>query len=150
MVLVPLLGSPAKEAVLLYVLTHGEAYPTEVAAALRRALVVVQNQLSRLEDGGVVVSRLRGKVRLYQLNPRYPFRKELETLLSGAVRRQLVADVPLGILLSGGLDSSLITAIAAKVADQPLKTFTISFPRHDSFNEGPYARLVAEYFEELL
>jgi DNA-binding transcriptional ArsR family regulator len=80
-VLVPLLGSPAKEAVLLYVLTHGEAYPTEVAAALRRALVVVQNQLSRLEDGGVVVSRLRGKVRLYQLNPRYPFRKELETLL---------------------------------------------------------------------
>jgi DNA-binding transcriptional ArsR family regulator len=78
---VPLLGSPAKEAVLLYILTHGEAYPSEVAAALGRALVVVQNQLSRLEDGGVVVSRLRGKVRLYQLNPRYPFRKELERLL---------------------------------------------------------------------
>ena len=81
MVLVPLLGSPAKEAVLLYVLTHGEAYPSEMATALGRALVVVQNQLSRLEDGGVVVSRLRGKVRLYQLNPRYPFRKELERLL---------------------------------------------------------------------
>jgi DNA-binding transcriptional ArsR family regulator len=80
-VLVPLLGSPAKEAVLLYVLTHEEAYPSEMAAALGRALVVVQNQLSRLEDGGVVVSRLRGKVRLYQLNPRYPFRTELERLL---------------------------------------------------------------------
>jgi DNA-binding transcriptional ArsR family regulator len=78
---VPLLGSPAKEAVLLYILTHGEAYPTEVAVALRRALVVVQNQLSRLEHGDIVVSRLRGKVRLYQLNPRYPFRKELERLL---------------------------------------------------------------------
>ena len=81
MVLVPLLGSPVKEAVLLYVLTHGEAYPSEIAAALRRALVVVQNQLSGLEVGGVLVSRLRGKVRLYQLNPRYPFRKELERLL---------------------------------------------------------------------
>lgn len=81
MVLVPLLGSPAKEAVLLCVLTHGEACPSEIAVALRRALVVVQNQLSRLEDGGVVVSRLRGKVRLYQLNPRYPFRRELERLL---------------------------------------------------------------------
>ena len=71
---------------------------------------------------------------------------ELDTILSGSVRRQLVADVPIGVLLSGGLDSSLITAIAAKEADQPLKTFTISFPGHDSFNEGPYARLVAEYF----
>jgi DNA-binding transcriptional ArsR family regulator len=81
MVLVPLLGSPAKEAVLLYVLTHEEAYPSETAAALDRALFVVQNQLSRLEAGGVMVSRLRGKVRLYKLNPRYPFRKELERLL---------------------------------------------------------------------
>jgi len=51
------------------------------------------------------------------------------------------------LILSGGLDSSLITAIAAKVADQPLKTFTISFPGHGSIDEGPYARLVAEYFE---
>lgn len=71
---------------------------------------------------------------------------ELEAILSGSVRRQLVADVPVGILLSGGLDSSLITAIAAKVSDQQIKTFTISFPGHDSFDEGPYARLVAEYF----
>ncbi|MDD4869347.1 MAG: asparagine synthase (glutamine-hydrolyzing) [Kiritimatiellae bacterium] len=72
--------------------------------------------------------------------------EELEAILSGAVRRQLVADVPVGILLSGGLDSSLVTAIAAKVSDQPLKTFTVSFPGHGSFNEGPYARLVADHF----
>lgn len=72
--------------------------------------------------------------------------EELEVLLSRAVRRQLVADVPIGILLSGGLDSSLITAIAAKVSGQRLKTFTVSFPGHDSFDEGPYAKLVSEYF----
>lgn len=72
--------------------------------------------------------------------------EELEAILSKSVRRQLVADVPIGVLLSGGLDSSLITAIAASVSDQPIKTFTVSFPGHGSFNEGPYARLVAEYF----
>ena len=72
--------------------------------------------------------------------------EELEAILSGAVRRQLLADVPVGVLLSGGLDSSLITAIAAKVSDQPLKTFTISFPGHGSFDEGPYAKLVAKHF----
>ena len=71
---------------------------------------------------------------------------ELETILVGAVRKQLVADVPVGILLSGGLDSSLITAIAAKLSSRPVKTFTISFPGHGAFNEGPYAKLVAEYF----
>ena len=71
---------------------------------------------------------------------------ELENILSNAVRRQLVADVPLGILLSGGLDSSLVTAIAAKESERPIKTFTISFPGHGSFNEGPYARIVSDYF----
>lgn len=71
---------------------------------------------------------------------------ELETILAEAVRRQLVADVPVGIMLSGGIDSSLITAFAAKISEKPIRTFTVAFPEHDSFNEGPYARLVAEYF----
>jgi asparagine synthase (glutamine-hydrolysing) len=72
--------------------------------------------------------------------------EELEKILSTAVRRQLMADVPLGILLSGGLDSSLITAFAARESGFPIKTFTVSFPGHGSFDEGPYARIVAEYF----
>jgi len=71
---------------------------------------------------------------------------ELETLLSTAVCKQLEADVPVGILLSGGLDSSLITAIAAKQSVKPIKTFTVSFPGHGTLNEGPYAQLVADYF----
>lgn len=71
---------------------------------------------------------------------------ELETLLAASVEKQLVADVPVGVLLSGGLDSSLITAFAAKTSSRPVKTFTVSFPGHKAFDEGPYARLVAEYF----
>jgi len=59
-----------------------------------------------------------------------------------AVRSHLVADVPVGVFLSGGIDSSLITAIAARHVSEPLRTFAITFPgsRHD---EGPKARRVA-------
>lgn len=71
---------------------------------------------------------------------------EFEALLSESVKLQLVADVPVGILLSGGVDSSLITAIAARVSVGPVRTFTIAFPGHGSYDEGPYARLVASHF----
>ena len=71
---------------------------------------------------------------------------ELHELLRNAVRRQLVADVPVGILLSGGVDSSLVTAIAASVSSRPVKTFTISFPGHARHDEAPYARIVARHF----
>jgi asparagine synthase (glutamine-hydrolysing) len=71
---------------------------------------------------------------------------ELERLLLDSVRLRLIADVPVGILLSGGIDSSLVTAMAARVSTKPVKTFTISFPGHGAYDEGPYARLVAQHF----
>lgn len=72
--------------------------------------------------------------------------EELDRLLENAVRRQLVADVPVGILLSGGMDSSLVVAMAARVSSRPVATFTIQFPGHGAYDEGPYARLVADHF----
>ncbi|MGE3540336.1 MAG: asparagine synthase (glutamine-hydrolyzing) [Candidatus Tectimicrobiota bacterium] len=72
--------------------------------------------------------------------------EELAALLLDSVRLRLHADVPVGILLSGGIDSSLVTAMAARVASQPVKTFTIAFPGHQAYDEGPYARLVAQHF----
>lgn len=69
---------------------------------------------------------------------------ELESLLRRAVSRQMISDVPIGILLSGGVDSSLITALAASVVPA-VKTFTITFPGH-AVDEGPFARLVANHF----
>ncbi len=69
-----------------------------------------------------------------------------QELLRDSVRLRLIADVPVGILLSGGIDSSLVTAMAAEVASKPVKTFTISFPGHDKYDEGPHARLVASHF----
>ena len=70
---------------------------------------------------------------------------ELESLLEDAVRRQLVADVPVGILLSGGVDSSLVTAMATR-ATSKVKTFTIRFPGHGQYDETEHARLIARHF----
>lgn len=77
----PLLDSPNKERILLYLYTNGESYPREVARSLGLSLSAVQNQLQKLERGGVLYSKLKGKVRLFGFNPRYPFKKELEALL---------------------------------------------------------------------
>lgn len=70
---------------------------------------------------------------------------ELENLLEDAVRRQLVADVPVGILLSGGVDSSLVTAMAVRSAPK-VKTFTIRFPGYGQYDETEHARLIARHF----
>jgi len=71
---------------------------------------------------------------------------ELQHLLKDAVRRQIVADVPVGILLSGGVDSSLVTGMAASVSPQKVRTFTITFPDYARYDEGPSARMVAKHF----
>jgi asparagine synthase (glutamine-hydrolysing) len=68
--------------------------------------------------------------------------EEFEPLLDTAVRRQLLADVPVGILLSGGLDSSLVAATAARVSGK-VTTFTIGFPGHAAHDESPIAKRLA-------
>ena len=68
---------------------------------------------------------------------------ELEHRLAEAVRIRLIADVPLGALLSGGTDSSTVVSLMARASTGPVKTFSIGF-RHSDFNEAPFARLVAE------
>jgi asparagine synthase (glutamine-hydrolysing) len=71
--------------------------------------------------------------------------QELEKRLEEAVRIRLISDVPLGALLSGGVDSSIIVALMSRVSSGPVKTFSIGF-RAEQFNEAEYARLVAERF----
>jgi len=77
----PLFESESKEKALLYIYTHGESYPREIARSLGLYVNTVQYQLLKLENGGVLYSKLKGRVRLFGINPRYPFKKELGALL---------------------------------------------------------------------
>jgi asparagine synthase (glutamine-hydrolysing) len=72
--------------------------------------------------------------------------EELEELLDNSVKHQLVADVTVGVLLSGGVDSSLITAIAARHTGH-LKTFNVRFPGHGKFDETAHARKISKHFD---
>ena len=99
-----------------------------------------------LEDGRVDVDRYW---RLsYKTAQPVPSENEaadhLRELLADAVRMRLVSDVPLGVLLSGGVDSSSVAAFAVRASTEPVKTFSISFAEA-SFDESAYARGVAKF-----
>jgi asparagine synthase (glutamine-hydrolysing) len=113
----------------------------------------------RLEPGCIL--RWRSQTRTHQIEPFsllpiHPSANErvdrdaahLRELIRAAVTRQLVADVPLGVFLSGGLDSSLITALAANSLDRKLQCYTITHPSKDNEldragEDMGYARLMA-------
>ena len=63
--------------------------------------------------------------------------------VTAAVRKRLVADVPLGALVSGGIDSTLVVALMAQASSEPVRTFTVGFA-DEAYDERPYARAVAE------
>jgi hypothetical protein len=81
----PILGSKSIERVLIFILARNEGYAREIARFFDTDLSPVQKQLEKLELGGVLVSRTAGRTRLYEFNPRYPFLRELRSLLEKAL-----------------------------------------------------------------
>lgn len=71
------------------------------------------------------------------------YEEEILEALENAIRRHMIADVPVGALLSGGLDSTTVAAVMTRKLDVPLKTFTVGFDRK-SYDESEDARLVAQ------
>jgi asparagine synthase (glutamine-hydrolysing) len=106
-----------------------------------------------VEDGVATISRY------WRLQARTEARKDEEWIAAvregvlEAVRKRLVADVPLGALLSGGIDSSVVVAAMAQQSSEPVRTFSVGFPEA-RYDERSFARIVAERFgtvhEELL
>jgi asparagine synthase (glutamine-hydrolysing) len=72
--------------------------------------------------------------------------REVRDRLERAIERRLIADVPLGAFLSGGIDSSAIVALMAGAMGEPVKTFTIGFEDREGFDERRFARSVATRF----
>ena len=90
-----------------------------------------------------VASELRGRSSDEQF--RWAVR-ETQTLLDRAVEKRLMSDVPFGVLLSGGIDSSVITALMSRHLSRPVRTFTVGFSDHDRLNELEEARFVSREF----
>jgi asparagine synthase (glutamine-hydrolysing) len=98
------------------------------------------------EDGRLVVDRYWRLDYSQKLSaPEPELAEELRRRIAAAVRRRMIADVPLGAFLSGGVDSAIVVSEMAAAAPLPVKTFSIGFEAPE-YNELPQARVVAERF----
>jgi len=79
-----LFGNITVEKILFTLYVYGEGYALGVAKTFGEAVNKIQQQLKRLENAGVIVSRLIGRTRIYTFNPRYPFMEELKVLVGKA------------------------------------------------------------------
>ncbi|MCG8430372.1 MAG: asparagine synthase (glutamine-hydrolyzing) [Candidatus Omnitrophica bacterium] len=116
--------------------------PKTVLSSIRKLLpghyIVMENQRARIEQ-------------YWRLGEREPFTDrvscagELRKALSLAVKRRLISDVPLGVFLSGGIDSSILIGLMHEHVRGRIKTFSIGF-KNRTYNELPYARLIARRY----
>ena len=85
MLLEPIFGSSNRERVLIFLQAREEGYAREIARFFETDLSPIQDQLEKLEAGGVIVSKQAGRTILYRFNPRYALLDELKSLLNKAI-----------------------------------------------------------------
>ncbi len=114
----------------------------------------IYNQIKKLDSGsflkvgksGVSISyywKLEDQIESETISDFNKAKGQLKELILSSVGYRLISDVPFGTFLSGGVDSSVVTAAAQHISDQPVNTFSIGF-NESKFNESQYARAVAK------
>lgn len=133
----------SKEALYHY-LTYG--YVPAPLSIYENTFKLLPGHLAVATDGGIEIKRYWDvKPGERDIRTEEQWLEQLDELLLDAVRLRLISDVPLGALLSGGVDSSLIVAMMARCSRSRVKTFTIGFDEA-SYNEAQHARTVAERY----
>lgn len=136
------------EALHYYLMFHAVPEPCTMLAGVRK---LAPGSILTLHPDGRKEERVYWKFQLGQQNDglsEEQWLEEMEKAMQSAINRQVLADVPLGVLLSGGLDSSLIVALAAEKGEKQLETFSIGFESAsgESGDEFYYSDMVAQHF----
>jgi asparagine synthase (glutamine-hydrolysing) len=141
----PELATINNEALLHYMYFGYVADPITAFTSIQK---LPPGHLLEFENGKVEIRQYWDLPRYSTLSPMNEEEclEEMEERLAEAVRIRLMSDVPLGALLSGGADSSIVVALMARAASKRVQTFSIGF-RHGDFNEAQYAGMVAQKFE---
>ena len=115
----------------------------------------IYNQIRKMESGAYIVFgknkfeqkpywRLEDQVKPELITDFKEAKSQLKELILSSVKYRMISDVPFGTFLSGGIDSSLVTAAAQANSSKPIKTFSINF-EDAKYNEAKYAQSVAKY-----
>ena len=72
--------------------------------------------------------------------------ERMMALLRASIAKRMMSDVPFGVFLSGGVDSSTNVALMSELMNDPVRTFSVAFKDHDQYNELDYARVIAQRF----
>lgn len=117
----------------------------------------IYDQISKLPAGSYAVVKdgkmdmdsywkPEGKITANQSTDFFTAKKKLNDLLESSVRYRMISDVPFGVFLSGGIDSSMVAAIAQDISTESIKTFSIGV-KDEEMNESEFARSVSEYLK---
>jgi len=143
----PEIPAPVNEEMLPHLFFHGYVpgsqtlYKGIQQVPPGHTLMVKENGSLRLEQYWTVDSTPHRSV-----PPREIAVKRVRELVTDAVRRRLIADVPLGAFLSGGLDSTVVVGVMSQLMQEPVRTFSIGFASGPGYDERHYARLAADRF----
>lgn len=97
-------------------------------------------------DGNKILEKKYYKIKTYKkVNSEYEAIENIEKLLLKSVEYRMISDAPMATLLSGGIDSSLISSIYSSISNKKIDTFSIGYKEHKKYSELPYASIVAKH-----